>query len=39
MISKDAIHVQAKKGGKDYNVEGINTSKVDDHMCVMHDAY
>jgi hypothetical protein len=39
MISKDAIHVQVKKGGKDDNVEGIDTSKAGDHMCAMHDAY
>jgi hypothetical protein len=37
MISNDAIHVQAKKWGKDNNVEGIITPKVDDYLCVMHD--
>ncbi len=26
-----------KKWGKYDNVEGINTLKVDDYMCVMHD--
>jgi hypothetical protein len=37
MISNDAIHVQAKEGGKDDNVKGINTSKANDYLCVMHD--
>jgi hypothetical protein len=38
MISNDAIHVQAK-GGKDSNVKSINTLKVDDYMCVVHDVW
>ncbi len=36
MISNDAIHVWIK-GGKESNVKSINTLKVDDYMCVMHD--
>jgi hypothetical protein len=36
MISNDAIHVQAKKGGKDDNVEGISTLQADDCLCVVH---
>jgi hypothetical protein len=39
MISNDVIHVQAKEGGKDSNVKGINTLKVDDYMCVVHDVW
>jgi len=37
MISNDAIHVQVEKGGKDNNVKDINTPKVYDCMCVVHD--
>ncbi len=37
MISNDAIHVQDKKGRENKNVEGIDTSKVDDCMCAVHD--
>jgi hypothetical protein len=37
MISNDAIHVQAEKGGEDSNAKGIDTSKVDDCLCVVHD--
>jgi hypothetical protein len=34
MISNDAIHVQAKEGRKDGNVEGIGTSEVNNlHVC------
>jgi hypothetical protein len=39
MISNDAIHVQVEEGKKNGNVEGIDTSKADDCMCVMHDAW
>jgi hypothetical protein len=39
MISNDAIHVQAKKGKKDNNAEGIGTSKVNDYLCAIHDAW
>ncbi len=38
MIFNDAIHVQVEKGKKDNNVEGIDTTKVVDCMCKMHDA-
>jgi hypothetical protein len=37
MIFNDVIHVQAKKGREDGNVEGINISKVGDYICAMHD--
>jgi len=33
MIFNDAIFVQAKKGGEDNNVKGINTPEVDDCLC------
>jgi hypothetical protein len=36
MIFNDAIHVQVK-GIEDSNVEGIDTPKVDDCLCAMHD--
>ncbi len=39
MISNDSIHVQAKEGGKDGNVEGINTLEVSDYLCAMHDVW
>jgi hypothetical protein len=39
MIFNDAIHVQVGKGREDNNVEGINTTKVDDCMCEMHDVW
>jgi hypothetical protein len=35
----DVIHVQAEKGWEDGNVEGINTLKVDDYMCAVHDVW
>jgi hypothetical protein len=38
MISNDAIHVQVEEGREDDNAEDINTTKVDDCMCEMHDA-
>ncbi len=37
MVSNDAIHVQVEKGRKDNNVKGMNNSKVDDYLCVVHD--
>ncbi len=39
MISNDVIHVQAKEGGKDGNVEGINTLEANDCLCAVHDAW
>ncbi len=39
MIFNDAIHVQVEEGKQNGNVEGIDTSKADDYMCVMHDAW
>jgi hypothetical protein len=36
---QNKIHVQAKKGRKDDNVEGISTSKANDYLCVMHDVW
>jgi hypothetical protein len=39
MISNDAIHVQVEEGGKDDNVESINTSKANDYLCVVHDVW
>jgi hypothetical protein len=39
MIFNDAIHVQAKERGKYSNVKSINTLKVDDYMCVVHDVW
>jgi hypothetical protein len=39
MIYNDAIHVQAKEGGEDGNVEGISTLKIDDCLCVVHDVW
>jgi hypothetical protein len=38
-ISNDAIHVEVKGGGENNNVEGINTSKDNDYMCVVHDVW
>jgi hypothetical protein len=37
MISNNAIHVQAKKGGKNSNAKGIDTPKVDDSLYAVHD--
>jgi hypothetical protein len=37
MIFNDVIHDQAEKGGEDGNDESINTPKVDDCLCVVHD--
>jgi hypothetical protein len=37
MIFNDGIHVQAEKGGKYGNVEGIGTPKTNDCLCVVHD--
>jgi hypothetical protein len=37
MIFNDAIHVQAKEGGKNSNAEGIGTPKANDCMCAVHD--
>jgi len=39
MISNDAIHVQVKKGREDNNAENIGTLKVNDYLCVVHDAW
>jgi hypothetical protein len=36
--TNNVIHAQAK-GGKDSNVKGINTLKVDDCLCVVHDVW
>jgi hypothetical protein len=38
MISNDAIHVQVKKGREDSNAGSIGTLKVNDYLCVVHDA-
>jgi hypothetical protein len=39
MISNDAIHVQVKKGIEVGNVESIDTPKVNDYLCAVHDAW
>jgi hypothetical protein len=39
MIFNDAIHVQVEEGREDSNAEGIDTTKVNDCMCEMHDAW
>jgi hypothetical protein len=39
MISNDAIHVQAKEGGKYGNVEGISTPKVNNCLYAVHEAW
>jgi hypothetical protein len=39
MISNDAIHVQVKKTKEDSNAESIGTLKVNDYLCVVHDAW
>jgi hypothetical protein len=39
MIPNDAIHVQFKKGREESNVESIGTLKVNDYLCVVHDAW
>jgi hypothetical protein len=39
LIFNDAIHVQVEGGGEDSNVEGINTLKVNDYLCVVHDVW
>ncbi len=39
MIFNVAIHVQVEEGREDSNAEGIDTTKVNDCMCEMHDAW
>jgi hypothetical protein len=39
MISNDAIHVQVEERSKDGNVKSIDTSEVDDCLCVVHDVW
>jgi hypothetical protein len=38
-IYNDAIHVQAEEGREDGNVKGIDTPKIDDYLCVVHDVW
>jgi hypothetical protein len=37
MISNDAIHVQAEKGGENSNAKNIDTLEVDDSLYAVHD--
>jgi hypothetical protein len=37
MLSHDIIHNQVEEGGENGNVENIDTPKVDDCLCAMHD--
>jgi hypothetical protein len=39
MTFNDVIHVQVEEGREDGNVEDIDTSKVNDCMCVVHDVW
>jgi len=37
MIFNDAIHAHTEEKGKDDNVKGINTPKINECLCTMHD--
>jgi hypothetical protein len=39
MIYNDVIHVQAKEGREDGNVEGIDTLEIDDYLCAVYDVW
>jgi len=39
IISNDAIHVQVEKRRENAIVEGIDTPKANDYMCVVHDVW
>jgi len=39
MISNDAIHVQAEKGGENSNAKSIDTLEVDDSLYAVHDVW